>query len=60
MSGEKNWYNLMAGENPPPCPGTADGKHDFKPKDKPEGNNSGWHNDECTRCHVVVGYDTSD
>jgi len=53
----KKYYNLME-EKAPRCKDKS--AHDWISIKKPKGNNSGWYEDKCMRCDVVIAYDTSD
>jgi hypothetical protein len=52
-------YILNEGDKVPACT-TKDGEHQFVVQKRPANFQSGWHEDKCEICGVVIGYDTSD
>jgi hypothetical protein len=52
-------YCLNAGQKPPPC-SSKNGIHVWVEISKPDNYQSGWHEDKCSVCGVIVTYDTSD
>ena len=55
---KKKYYNLMEGDEYPHC--KDGGSHKFIAVRYPSGHRSGWHEDLCEICGIIVGYDTSD
>ena len=58
---DKKFYNLMIDGESTKVPFCVDGNaHEFKTTVKPQGCNSGWHEEKCAICGITVGYDSGD
>lgn len=53
------YYNLMENPELPKCT-KNEGFHTWVAIKKPQDNKSGWHEDKCLDCGIIIGYCTSD